>query len=451
MRIDPPVPTYAPDVSVFYGLAANTGKRSVLLDVMHPDGRRALEDLLRDADVFVVNCTMPCLQRLGLTPAELARINPRLVLARFDAWGGPTGRGRMAQYNGYDDCVQAGQGIMSYFGGLQTPEEHAHIGVIDVCAGVAGAAATVAALLERARTGRVRVARSSLAAVGQYLQLPFMCGVMRRSVRGKLDCRVGEHALHRCLRASDGWFLVVLPSFDPHDKAAFVRVAKKLFQGDVRAVRSEEAWSKLTVNQACRGLRACGLEACPLRSLSDVRATCARPNTEESLPPLSTLPTFVYQNFADHPVGGLVMVAPTAMRMHGVTLSPAHAPKVGAHTTEILSTRLIITGAARTSWSRNYVPFSAKCAKCGTRGRRCFVAECDHILCLTCLGLRPAHCVVCGGQQTTPWNVRSWRRAYGDWRRGAFRGAVDLHHQRHDDETYFIGQRRRRRARSLSP
>lgn len=60
-KVDHPQPTYAPDVTVVYGLAANRGKRSVLLDITdtsappgEPTGRQALEALVARVDLVIV-------------------------------------------------------------------------------------------------------------------------------------------------------------------------------------------------------------------------------------------------------------------------------------------------------------------------------------------------------------------------------------------------------------
>ena len=77
------------------------------------------------------------------------KINDKMILVHFDAWSGPNEKGQYSNYIGYDDNVQAASGIMERFGGgLHTAEEHAHIGTIDVIAGVACAANVVRALLE---------------------------------------------------------------------------------------------------------------------------------------------------------------------------------------------------------------------------------------------------------------------------------------------------------------
>ena len=61
---------------------------------------------------------------------------------------------------------------MSRFGGsLKTPEEHAHIGTIDVVGGFCGALACVCSLFKRRRTGQADVARASLASAGNLLQV----------------------------------------------------------------------------------------------------------------------------------------------------------------------------------------------------------------------------------------------------------------------------------------
>lgn len=271
IKVDPTVPTYAPDTTVVYGLAANVGKRSILLNINDDEprgGRSAFSALVARADVLVANATSASLDRLRCSPSELAQLNPELVLCRFDAWGGPNeGAGARATHLGYDDNIQAALGIMERFGGgLGRVEEHAHIGTVDVIAGVGGALATVAGLYYRearrrdsmsvetscgAPSGRISphvssasmsglephasstapsgliVARASLASLGQIVQLPFCCGVPSQlaaeaatatTAQGPL-CR-GEHALLRCYEASDGEWLLLHASLHPCAGAA---------------------------------------------------------------------------------------------------------------------------------------------------------------------------------------------------------------------------------------
>ena len=450
LKVDPPTPTYAPDVAVVYGLACNVGKRSVLLDVADPHGRAALLALLADADVLLVNCTEACLARLRLAPADLRAALGRddLVLARFDAWGGPAGGGRLAPYVGYDDCVQAGTGIMERFGGgLATAEEHAHIGTIDVVAGWAGAAACLAALLARRRRGRpAPVARASLASVGAYLQLPFLAGAPRafRAGRG-LACR-GEHALLRCYRARDGWFLLAA-ALAPDDAAREAALAAAVAgdEGDDRdecrdARLHEASFAHLPVAEACRRARAAApgaVVAVPLRGLDAVRAAHLRaaPAAADLRP--DGAPTFQFLHQRDHPVGGsLLVVAPHAVRAAPpLTRADAPpAPRYGAHTRAVVGAlpggrALLQLGIAAEGWGAGggYIPAAAPCDACGLRGRTRFVLPaCDHVACALCLA-GPA-CPRCGaphGLADVGADARraEWRERYGRWRRGAARGA----------------------------
>ena len=146
-KIDPCVPTYSPEVTIFYGIPCNRGKHSVLLDVTREEGRQCLKKLVETSDVLVVNATLESLVRLSLTEDTVRSWNPQLIFARFDAWGGPSGGGELCERIGYDDCVQAGTGIMMRYGGGR-PEEHAHIGTIDHIAGVSGAVGILCALVE---------------------------------------------------------------------------------------------------------------------------------------------------------------------------------------------------------------------------------------------------------------------------------------------------------------
>ena len=94
IKIDPVSPFYGPGVTVLYGIVANIGKQSLLLNVSRPDGREFLNTLIRDSDVIIINSTPRSLERIGMTHAGAsAKINPRILLTRFDAWGGPAEAG----------------------------------------------------------------------------------------------------------------------------------------------------------------------------------------------------------------------------------------------------------------------------------------------------------------------------------------------------------------------
>ena len=140
----------------------------------------------------------------------MASIDPNTIVCRLDTWGG-TSTGPWSQWLGYDDTVQAATGITTRFGGgLDTPEEHAHFGTIDVLGGHCGALAVAAALFARSRGASGCTARTSLAAAGQLIQLPFM---LDYPDRGLFDEPSGRAALgygpsYRCYQTRDGWIFL---------------------------------------------------------------------------------------------------------------------------------------------------------------------------------------------------------------------------------------------------
>jgi crotonobetainyl-CoA:carnitine CoA-transferase CaiB-like acyl-CoA transferase len=210
IKVDPTVPTLDPWNTIVFGLQANRGKSSALVDLGTPDGQNVLNRLLGQVDVVVFNGLERQLDRLGLHPELLKKSHPGLILCRFDTYGGPR-PGPRSETPGYDDTVQASTGVMARFGGsLTTPEEHAHFGTIDVLGGFCGAFSIALALLDRFCGGEARVARSSLAAAGQLIQLPFMYDYEGREPLDEPSGRElkGEHPLYRLYEAEDGWFFL---------------------------------------------------------------------------------------------------------------------------------------------------------------------------------------------------------------------------------------------------
>ena len=144
-----------------YFLSCNRNKESLTLDLKSDDGRDVLTRLVRHSDVLIENFRPGVLDRLGFTVERLHELNPRLVVLSISGFGhdGPQG-GRA----GYDQIAQGEAGLMSLTG--PDPQSPMRVGVPigDLLAGMYGAYGVVAALHERATTGRGRVVRTSLLA-----------------------------------------------------------------------------------------------------------------------------------------------------------------------------------------------------------------------------------------------------------------------------------------------
>lgn len=63
------------------------GRRSVAVDLKHPDGAALVRRLAATADVFVEGFRPGVAERLGIGPADLQAANRRLVYGRMTGWG----------------------------------------------------------------------------------------------------------------------------------------------------------------------------------------------------------------------------------------------------------------------------------------------------------------------------------------------------------------------------
>src|SRR3712207_8491101 len=144
-----------------YFFSANRNKESVTLDLKDDGDKALLTELVRRADVLLENFRPGTLARLGFGTDVLTELNPRLVTLAISGFGhdGPEG-GRA----GYDQIAQGEGGLMSLTG--SGPEDPQRVGVPigDLLAGMYGAYGVLAALVERERTGRGQVGRTSLLA-----------------------------------------------------------------------------------------------------------------------------------------------------------------------------------------------------------------------------------------------------------------------------------------------
>ncbi|WP_246878785.1 CoA transferase [Microbacterium sp. BLY] len=153
LRLDPP---HLPELP-WQHLDTGHGKRTALLDARGP----AIHALLEDADVIVLGYRPAALDRMGLSPADLAARHPGLLVAELSAWG--TDQPDRA---GFDSLVQAESGIALIEGNDGRPGA-LPAQALDHSSGYLLAAALTHLLRER--DGRSRIVRTSLRRIAAEL------------------------------------------------------------------------------------------------------------------------------------------------------------------------------------------------------------------------------------------------------------------------------------------
>lgn len=132
-------------------LAVNRNKRSLAVDLKTAAGRALVHRLARDCDIAVENFSTGVAERLEIDAATLQAINPRLIHCAISGYGrtGPLKNGA-----GYDVILQAFSGIMSLTGEPDGGHIRSPFSPIDQVTGIHAFSGILAALLQRAKTGR---------------------------------------------------------------------------------------------------------------------------------------------------------------------------------------------------------------------------------------------------------------------------------------------------------
>jgi formyl-CoA transferase len=140
------------DAAYFH--SANRNKRSITIDFADARGQEIVQRLASACDVLVENYRPGSLAKYGLDAATQLAHRPSLIYCSISAYGQS---GSRSGEPGYDAMIQATGGLMSITGAPDeeggTPQK-VGVAVADLMAGMYAATAVLAALTERARTGR---------------------------------------------------------------------------------------------------------------------------------------------------------------------------------------------------------------------------------------------------------------------------------------------------------
>jgi itaconate CoA-transferase len=128
----------------------NRSKQSLALDVKSSEGKRVLDALLPQADVFLQNLAPGAAKRLGLDAATLVERFPRLIACDISGYGSG---GPYSQKKAYDLLVQCETGFLSVNGTQEQPAK-CGIAVVDTATGMYILNGVLMALFNRERTGQ---------------------------------------------------------------------------------------------------------------------------------------------------------------------------------------------------------------------------------------------------------------------------------------------------------
>ena len=147
-------------------LQDNRNKRSLAIDLKHPEARPVFERLIETADVFFTNTRHAALERNGLDYESLSKVNPRLIFAHGTGYGNA---GAERDKPGFDAvCYWSRSGLESTLFPLEGELGPLPYGSGDHPSGMTLVTAVLLALLQRDRTGRGSYVSTSLLANGAW-------------------------------------------------------------------------------------------------------------------------------------------------------------------------------------------------------------------------------------------------------------------------------------------
>jgi crotonobetainyl-CoA:carnitine CoA-transferase CaiB-like acyl-CoA transferase len=194
-----------------YFATFNRNKRSLTLDLRHPEAKAVLRQLVQRCDVVLNNFRPGVMDDMGLSWPALQQIKPDIISCHVTGFGldGP-----YAQRPSFDFIAQAMSGFMSVNGFADGPPMRPAPPISDLIAGSYAAMGVLAALVRRGRTGQGEEVTTSLTD-SMTSMLAFLA--TNYFANGQLPQRTGnDHALaspYGLFEASDGQ-IAVAPSND---------------------------------------------------------------------------------------------------------------------------------------------------------------------------------------------------------------------------------------------
>ena len=146
------------EASLWWPVVARN-KKAITLDLRQPEGQAVLKELVAKADFLLENFRPGTLEKWGLGWAELAAVNPRLIMIRVSGFGQT---GPRARDPGFGAIGEAMGGLRYVVGDPSTPPSRMGISLGDSLAATFACVGALSALHYREQTGRGQVVDSAI-------------------------------------------------------------------------------------------------------------------------------------------------------------------------------------------------------------------------------------------------------------------------------------------------
>lgn len=192
----------------------NRNKRSVTLNLRHPDARPVLRDLIRSADVFLTNMLPARQEKVRLTYEDVRKENESIVYAALSGFGS---RGPDRNRPGFDTTAFfARTGLMDLLGEegqrpvLQRPGQGDHTTSITLAASI------VVALLAREKTGKGQFVDVSLLGTGLWVMGVDVSNMLIAKVPPRRQSRenVSNPLWNTYLTKDNRWLLLSMAAYE---------------------------------------------------------------------------------------------------------------------------------------------------------------------------------------------------------------------------------------------
>ena len=205
-------------------LQVNRNKKCITLDPMKPEGQEVMRRLVATADVVVANLPPQTLRAMKLDYESLKAIKPDIILTTATAFGGP---GPWSDRVGFDGVGQVMSGAV-YMTGKGDPPYRAAVNWVDFGTALHCAFGTLAALIERGKSGRGQIVEGALLATALSFTNATLIEQAVISANRVPTGNLGQTAAPADIyRTKDGWVLCQVTGHP-----LFIRWAKLMGEED---------------------------------------------------------------------------------------------------------------------------------------------------------------------------------------------------------------------------